>query len=140
MCGESLVCKETIGSLTALAGDWDRGVAHVLEARARNPYCAAHAGLGLWAHHLRRGELAASYIAALDHQDATSFWRELMCACSLGLLGRTGDAQAGAAALLRLKPEFPLRADALISRYIKNPDLHQLVVDGLRLAGVRLRA
>jgi hypothetical protein len=84
--------------------------------------------------------LEASYDAALEYQDIASFWRELMSACSLGHLGRVDEARACAAALLRIKPDFAVHGDALIARYIKSPELHQLIVRGLCKAGVLLPA
>jgi tetratricopeptide (TPR) repeat protein len=138
--GESLAYRETIGWLAALAGDWSRGVALIRDATARNPFCPAHARQALWADCLRRGELETSYVAALEYHDATSFWRELMSACSLGHLRRAAEAHACAAELLRIKPDFPRRAHALIAHYIKSPDLRQLIAAGLCKAGVPLAA
>ena len=136
--GESLAYAETLGWLAALAGEWTLGVGLIRDAMARNPFAPAHARQALWADCLRRGELDASYVAALDYHDTGSFWRELMSACSLGHLGRTAEAKAHAAQLLRLKPDFAQRAHALIARFIKFADLHERIADGLRKAGVPL--
>ena len=36
---DSLAYREVIGWLTALSGDWDQGVALMLSALDRNPFC-----------------------------------------------------------------------------------------------------
>jgi adenylate cyclase len=134
----SLVHLEIIGYLMALAGSWDRGIALVRGAMERNPHHMPHAYFGLWADHLRRGEFEPAYLAALEYRDPTFFWRALMRASSLGHLGRTSDACSEVAELLRQKPDFPARGRILIGRYIKQPELQERVVEGLRRAGLAL--
>lgn len=135
---DALACREIIGWLTALAGDWERGVGLVRDAIARNPYFLPHARHALWADHMRRGEFEASYVAALEHHDANYFWRDLMSACSLGHLDRASEARAHAAELLRLKPQFARRGRILIGCFIKDPELRERVIAGLRKADVVL--
>jgi adenylate cyclase len=134
----SLAYREIVGWLLALAGDWERGVAVMNDAMARNPYCLPHVRHGLWADHLRRGEFDRAYVAALEYRDSTFFWRELMMTCCLGHLGRQSEARAAAAELLRLKPNFAKRGRTLIGYYIKPPDLRDRVAEGLRKAGLVL--
>ena len=133
---ESLAYREIVGWLMALAGDWDQGVALMRTAMDRNPYyhpCVSH---GLWADALRRGDFASAYSNALGYRVASFFWRELMIACSLGHLGRTEEAAASAAELLRCKPQFAYRGRRLIAHYIKSDQLRDIVIEGLRKAGI----
>jgi adenylate cyclase len=135
---ETFVCREWIGSILALLGDWERGTALVRMAVARNPHHLPQARIALWADHLRRGEFAEAYGEALVCRDAVFFWRSLMRASCLGHLGRLEEARAGVAELLRTKPDFARRGRTLIGRLLKLPDLQARVVDGLARAGLVL--
>jgi adenylate cyclase len=136
--GDSLVYREIVGWLLALAGDWERGMAIMRDAMQRNPYCLPHVSYGLWADHLRRCEFEQAYVAALAYQDTAFFWRTLMVACCLGHLGRLGEARMAAIELLRQKPSFLERGRRLIGYYIKTAELRDNVVEGLRQAGLEL--
>ncbi|HEX2494565.1 MAG TPA: hypothetical protein VHK24_12380, partial [Steroidobacter sp.] len=135
----SLAYREVIGWLTALGGNWDRGMALMRDAMARNPYCMPQVRHGLWAYYLRRGEYQHAYVAALEYRDSRFFWRELMTTSCLGHLGRSHEARASAAELLRLKPDFPSRGRTLISHYIKCEELREQIVEGLSKAGLTLK-
>jgi hypothetical protein len=127
-----------IGWLTALTGDWDQGVSLMLSAMDRNPYCQPCVSHGLWADAMRRRDFDAAHAAALDYRDPNFFWRELMLTSSLGHLGRTEDAHASAAELLRAKPQFVHRGRRLIGHYIKSDDLRATIFEGLGKAGVHI--
>jgi adenylate cyclase len=134
--GNALAHRETIGWLTALAGDWDRGAALMRDAVRRNPYCLPHVQHGLWADHMRSGQFEDAYVAALEYQDCGLFWRALMKAASLGLLGRLREARPHVAELLQAKPQFAQRGRTLIGHYIKSPELIERIVIGLGRAGL----
>jgi adenylate cyclase len=135
----SLVYLEIVGWLLALLGDWERGIALGREAMARNPHHLPHVYMGLWADHLRRGELEEAHKAALEYRDSAFFWRSLMRTSSLGLLGRREEARASAAVLMREKPTFKERGRVLIGHYLKAASLQERVIEGLRHAGLALR-
>ena len=137
---ESLAYREVIGWLLALTGDWDQGVALMRATMERNPYCHPCVSHGLWADAMRRCEFDAAYAAALDYHDAGFFWRELMITSCLGHLGRLDDAQASAAELLRVKPQFVHDGRRLIAHYIKPDELRATIIDGLHKAGVAVVA
>ncbi len=134
---ESLVYLESIGWLMTLAGDWEGGPALVRKAVERNPHRLPVAFHALWADHLRRGELEAAYQAALQYSEAV-YWRPLMRACCLGLLGRPSEAAREVGELLAIKPDFTRRGRTLIGRLVKLPDLLDRVVSGLAKVGVAL--
>jgi hypothetical protein len=110
----------------------------VRDARERNPYCLPHANHALWADHLHRREFGYAHAAALGYRDSGFFWRDLMIACCLGHLGRSSEAQASVAELLKAKPQLPQRGRTLIGHFIKPPELRELVVEGLQKAGLEL--
>ncbi|HEY6547469.1 MAG TPA: hypothetical protein VI589_06175, partial [Vicinamibacteria bacterium] len=133
----SLVYLEIIGYLQTLLGD-DRGPGIIRAALERNPHCLPNGAFGLWFDFLRRGETKLAYQTALEYRDPTFFWRAVMRASSLGLLGRLDEAQVEVADLLRGKPDFGARGRTLIGYYIKRPEVMGLVVGGLEKAGLTL--
>ncbi|MBB6095169.1 adenylate cyclase [Povalibacter uvarum] len=135
---DSLVCREVIGWLLALSGEWDHGVALMRETMQRNPYCSPQVYHGLWADQLRRGDFEGAHRAALEYRDPGFFWRDLMMACCLGHLGRTEEAQGHVAELLLSKPQFPAHGRTMIQYYIKAPALRECIDFGLRKAGLVL--
>ncbi len=135
---DSLVYLEVIGYLLVLLGDGDRGAAMIRDARRRNPYCLPIGSFCLWYDHLRRGDVEAAYQAALENRDPLFFWRSLMRASCLGLLGRTPEAEVEVAELLRAKPDFEARGRGLIGYYVKPAELMDRIVDGLARAGLKL--
>jgi adenylate cyclase len=136
--GDSLVYREIIGWLLALAGEWGRGIEIMRDTAERNPYCLPHVKFGAWADHVRRGEYEQAYVAALEYQDPAFFWRNLMMTSCLGHLGRLDEARAGAAGLLRIKPRFSERGRTLIGYYLKPAELRENVIEGLRRADLNL--
>jgi adenylate cyclase len=138
LSADSLVYREIIGWLTALCGDWEPGMTVMRDAMARNPYYLPHAHHGIWAYHLQRGEFDAAYVATLEYRDPRYFWRRLMTTCCLGHLGRIDEARANAAELVRVWPRFAHRGATLIGYYIKEPDLRERILVGLRKAGLLL--
>jgi hypothetical protein len=92
----------------------------------------------MWADSLRRGDVEQAYQVALEYRDPTFFWRSVMRASCLGLLGRTSEAQAEVAELLAAKPEFATRGRVLLGYYIKFDEVMNPIVDGLARAGLAL--
>lgn len=136
--GDSFAYREAICWLIALAGDWDRGIALMREAVEKNPYCFPQVQHGLWADCLRRGEFSKAYVAALEYRDATFFWRPLMLASCLGHMGRANEARAALDELLAAKPDFRRRGRILIGRLIKEVELQERIIEGLREARLLL--
>jgi tetratricopeptide (TPR) repeat protein len=134
----SLVYLDVIGYLLTLFGEWERGALLSRTAQMRNPHCLPQVLFGLWVYHLHRGEVAVAYQAALEYRDPTFFWRSVMRASCLGLLGRTSEARAEVADLLARKPDFPVRGRLLLGYYIKFPEVTDRVVDGLARGGLDL--
>jgi TolB-like protein len=135
---DSLVYLESIGWLITLCGDWENGPALIRRAIAQNPHVMPVAFHGLWAYHLRRGEVDEAYRAALQYGDPIPFWRAVTRACCLGHLGRLPEASREVADLLEAAPDFARRGRMLIGRLIKFPDLLDRIVDGLAKAGLVL--
>jgi adenylate cyclase len=135
---DSLVYLEMIGFMLTAAGDWERGPALCRAARERNPHCLPHGSFALWMWHLHRGEIEEAYQEALVYRDPNFFWRGVMRASCLGLLGRTAEAETEVAAVLRAKADFPERGRILIGHVVKFPEVMGRIADGLAGAGLDL--
>ena len=132
----SLVYLEMIGYLLIMLGQWDRGRALSRAALARNPHCLPHVRFGLWADHLRRGEVDEAYQTALEYREPTFFLRAAMRASCLGLLGRGKEGRLEVEEILSSKPDFEERGRVLLGYHIKFPEVMDRVAEGLE----RLRA
>jgi len=69
-----------------------------------------------------------AYQVAMEFRDPTYFWRGVMRASCLGLLGRGAEAEAEIAGLLKEKPDFGARGRTLIGHYVKLPDVFDRVL------------
>jgi len=134
----SLVYLDMIGYLLTMLGDWDRGREVSRAAVERNPHCLPYVRFGLWADHLRRGELEEAHQVALEYRDPTFFLRSAMRASCLGLLGRREAGRAEVAELLARKPDFAARGRHLLGYHIKFPELLDRVMLGLQRSGLQL--
>jgi adenylate cyclase len=66
------------------------------------------------------------------------FWDPLLRAAVLGQLGREREAAQAVAELLQLKQDFSTNGPFLIGCYVKFKDLADALLDGLRLAGLKI--
>lgn len=138
LCPTSLVYLDALGWVLTLLGCWERGRELVARAVARNPYHLPFVFHAQWVDHIRGGAWDEAYGAAVRYTDAVWFWRPLMLASTLGLLGRLGEAERIAADLVRERPDFPIRGRTLIGRLIKFPDVSGPILEGLERAGLHL--
>ena len=66
------------------------------------------------------------------------FWGPMLRACCLGQLGKKTKVKSQIEELLLIKPDFEEKASYLISRYVKEGDLVDEVIDGLKKTGLKL--
>ncbi len=140
LCPASLAYLEALGWVLTLAGCWERGRELVDRAYERNPHHLPFVFHARWVDHVRRGEWDEAHDAAVRYTDTTFFWRSLMLASTLGLLGRRAEAEREAKELVRLRPDFERRGHILIGRVIKFPEIRDRILAGLEEAGLRLAA
>jgi adenylate cyclase len=128
----------TIGYVLVLAGDFDRGRKLVENAIALNPCHPKWFHHAIWLDDYRLARYESAYRAAVTAGPSLGFWHPVVCAASLGMLGRKPQARAYVEELGRLKPDFEGRSRELIARVLKIESIAQHVVDGLRKAGLEL--
>ena len=129
--------KAWLGMLMAYSGDWDRGLALAAEARKLNPN---HPG---WFHfvvcwsHYRRHEYNEA-LEAIRRVNMPAFFRyQSALAAVCGQLGRKKEGQKAIGELLRLVPDYPLKARDELSKWF-NPELTEDYIEGLRKAGLEI--
>jgi hypothetical protein len=75
-------------------------------------------------------------VLAVGH--APGFWDPALRAAALAKLGRNAEAREAAEELLTLKPDIGNRIRHLLSYTVKQPDVIEDFLDGLRTAGSRI--
>ena len=136
---QSVINLDGIGYIMTLLGDWERGPELIRKAMSLNPYYRPIAHYALWVRALHRKDLEEAYQETVNLRPPSLFWTPLAKAATLGLLGRHKEAKRSAADLLALKPDFADRGRRLISRFIKQDDIVQQVIQGLKKAGVTVQ-
>jgi adenylate cyclase len=127
-----------LGWLQALYGEWERGLAILAKGVELNPYYPGWFHMAPCLDFYRRGRYLEAYQEAQQLDMPQLFWDPLLRAATLGELGRTREAGAALAELLRLRPDFPTTGTWLIRCYVKFEYLSDAILDGLQKAGLQI--
>lgn len=139
LSGMSSFWLDAVGYLLSLSGDWERGPDILRKALELNPFPRRASYGALWADGLLRGDPAAALAAAREYAPESYFWSPLMEAVALTANGQTEEAAAAAGRLLEIKPDFLEKGHWLITRYVKPPEMVEMIERSLAEAGVSLR-
>jgi adenylate cyclase len=127
-----------LGWLLALYGEWDRGLAILGKGMELNPHCPGWFHMAPYFNFYRQGKYVEALQEAHQFQMPQFFWDPLMRAAVLGQLGRDREAAQALTELLAVKPDFPSQARFLIGCFVKCPYLVEGLLEGLRLAGLKI--
>jgi tetratricopeptide (TPR) repeat protein len=127
-----------LGWAIALYGEWDRGLAILRKGMELNPHYPGWFRMAPYCYFYHQGRYLEALQEAHQFQMPQFFWDPLMCAAALGQLRRDQEAAQALAELLAVKPDFPSQARFLIGCQVKPPDLVEGLLDGLRLAGLKI--
>ena len=127
-----------LGWLLALYGEWERGLAILEKGKALNPHYPGWFHMVTCFYYFLQKRSNKAYQEAQQIQMPQLFWDPLLRAATLGHLGKKAEAAQALAELLALKPDFSQQARFLISCYAKFDSLINTILDGLRLAGLKL--
>jgi adenylate cyclase len=130
-----------VGVWFAFTGEWERGLAMVNRAIRINPNHPGWYWFAVFYDHYRRGE----YEQALDYIERVNMPQYFVCpqlvAATHGQLGNKAEARAALQQCYALCPFPPEEMPQLIDRWLyAQPDVRELILDGLRKAGLELSA
>ncbi len=132
----SLFILDGLGYILTLSGEWQRGTALIKRVIRLNPYYRPVVHYALWLDCLHRTDYERAHMETMGFKRPAVFWYPLAKAATLGLLGRTTEAQKFVKKLLESKPDFPDKARMLIGHYVKFDDIVERIIDGLGKAGL----
>jgi adenylate cyclase len=103
-----------------------------------NPHYPSWFRMAPYFYYYRQGRYIGALQEAQQFQMPQFFWDPLLRAAVMGQLGREREAAQAVAELLRLKQDFSTNGLFLIGCYVKFRDLTNALLDGLRLAGLKI--
>jgi len=127
-----------IGFFLSLYGEWEKG------KRLLDNAMKQHIGYPPWYYgattlfYYRLNEFEKAYEEARKYDVSAVFWGPMLRAATLGQLGRKSDAEKQVEELLALKPDFENKARYLISRYVKEEELVDKIIEGMRKVGLTI--
>lgn len=127
-----------IGFYLSLYGKWDEGKTLLDKAMKQNIGFPSwyHAVTTLYFYRLK--DYKNAYSEALKYNAKGVFWGPLLRAASLGQLERKSEVERDIFDLKALKPDFETKARLLISRYVKEDELVEHIIEGLQKAGLKI--
>ena len=127
-----------LGWLLALYGEWDRGLDILGKGIELNPHYPGWFRMAPYFYFYHQGRYMEALQESEQFQMPQFFWDPLLRAAAQGRLGREREAAQSVVELLRLKPNFSTIGPFLIGCYVKSKDLADALLDGLRLAGLKI--
>jgi adenylate cyclase len=127
-----------LGWLLALYGEWEWGLAILGKGIELNPHYPGWFHMAPYFYFYNQGRYLEAFQEAHQFQMPQFFWDPLLRAAVLGQLGREREAAQAVAELLQCKQNFSTNGPFLIGCYVKFRDLTDALLDGLRLAGLKI--
>ncbi len=119
-----------------MVNEWERAVKLMEKAMRLNPHYPGWYHIVAFMNHYRQGEYNRAWIAAKRFNTPEFFWDPLIRAAALGQLDRPKKARKAVHDLLALVPDFKNRGPSLIRRMVYLDEHVDMLVAGLRKAGV----
>jgi len=124
------------GFWLALAGDDERGLAHLEHASTLIPFHPGWFHIPYCLRHFVRREYEQAYTRAQGIAMPGLFWDPLLRSATLSRLNGPDKAQAALRELLQLKPGFPERAHHYLGTLVITDDLREQLLHSLHDAGL----
>ena len=128
-----------IGFLLCLYGEWERGKSFLDDVMNLNPTFPNWYYGPLTCYYYRTKDYKLANEEALKFNMENNFWGPMLRAACLGQLKRKDESTQDLNDLLNLRPDFRDRGKYLISRYVKEEELVDHIVEGLKKAGLKIR-
>jgi adenylate cyclase len=117
---------------------WERALELMGKAMCLNPHHPGWYHLVPFLYHYDQGDFEAALLAANEFNTPDYFWDPLIRAAVLGQLGHQEEAEMAVGELLAIVPDFGARGRSLIKRMLFQEEHVEIVVDGLKKAGLKL--
>jgi TolB-like protein len=127
-----------IGLYLSVYGYWDRGKTVLDKVMRKNIGYPKYLHAPTCLNYYRQKEYEQAMTEAENYDIPGAFWGPMLRACCLGQLGKRTKAKAQIEDVLLLKPDFEEKASYLIRNYVKEGNLVDEVLGGLRKAGLKL--
>lgn len=128
-----------LGMYLSLYGEWERGKTILDKVMNSNIQYPLYLLGATTLYFYRKREYEKALVEAEKYVLPTLFWGPLLRVAILGQLNRLKEVKPNIAHLKKLKPDFENKAEYLISRFTKEKDLVEHVIDGLKKAGMVLQ-
>ena len=127
-----------IGFYLSLYGEWEKGKQLLDRAMKQNiGYPSWYYG-ATTVYYYGLNEFEKAYEEAVKYDVPALFWGPMLRAATLGQLEMKSDAVKRISDLKVLKPDFENKARFLISRYVKEEELVDKIIEGLQKAGLKI--
>jgi adenylate cyclase len=127
-----------VGWVTALAGDWEQGMADIELSFELNPDYPKWYHLATTLYYLKENKFEDAVEEAIKFNIPELFWDPLLKTVTFALVGKQKEARESLDNLLRLKPGFEDKSTFYINMFVKFDDIRQLIYKGLQKAGLTL--
>jgi adenylate cyclase len=127
-----------LGFYLSLYGDWERGKALLDKAMNYTIGFPLYFYGATTLYYYKNNDYEKALHEALHYNIPALFWAPMLRAAVLGQLNQKNDALNEIQHLKTLKPEFKSKAYYLISRYVKEEDLVEHIIEGLQKAGLKI--
>jgi TolB-like protein len=122
----------------SLYGEWDRGKELLDKLMHQNIGYPLYLHGATMLYYYRKNEYKMALEEVNKYIVPTLFWAPMLQVAVLGQLNLITEAQKYIDQLLKLKPDFEQKAVYLISIYVKEDELVNHIIEGLRKAGMDL--
>jgi hypothetical protein len=127
-----------IAFYTCLYGDWENGKKILDDVMARNVGYPLYFHGATLLYYYRNKEYDLALNESVKYNVPAVFWAPMLKAAVNGQLGNINNAKANITELLKLKPDFESKAHYLIGVYVKEETLVIHILEGLKLAGMKV--
>ena len=122
----------------SMYGDWETGKKMLDILMHQNIGYPLYFHGSTMLYYYRKREYEPALEEAKKYILPSVFWAPMLRVAVLGQLNLKAEAQSNINHLLKLKPDFEKKARYLISRYVKEEELLEHVIEGLQKAGMEL--
>ena len=120
-------------------GEYEKGLSMMSEAIDLNPYYNWYINIGLCLYFLVRKDFEEALHWAKLINRKNFFWDTLLNTATLGLMNDENGLSKNIHELNELVPNFEDKAEKLVAVYLYDPILQQIILKGLKLAGMEIK-